>query len=181
MQQQEKRRHRSSQIQKELHHVCPNHRAHPTLKRIKHRQHRDHQNRNAISCAKRHAHNFPDRRYPHALRQRTSPHENHRRHRPHPRSKTLFQKLVGGIEFTLEVLWYKYHAEDYSRHEVAQYQLQKTQVSAKGNRRRPDDRESGSLCRDDRARQRPPRRRAAAQKIVAQILLATPESQRQKA
>ena len=176
MQQQKKRGDRAGHVQHELHHVRPDHRAHSAFKRIKHRQHGDDQNRNALARSKRHAHHFADGRYPHALRQRASPHENHRRHRSHARPESLFQKLVGGVEFALEILWDKYHAENYPRHQVAQDQLQESEISAVSDRWRPDNGKCGGFCRDNRASQRPPRRGAAAQEIVAKILLATAEA-----
>jgi len=58
--------------------------------------------------------------------------------------------------------------------------LKEGEVSAVGNGRRADDRQRGGFGGDDRKGQRPPWRRAAAQKVVGYILLATAETHPQR-
>ena len=53
--------------------------------------------------------------------------------------------------------------------------MQEREISRKGQRRRADNRERRSFRGDDREGQRPPRRRASAQKIIADGALPAPE------
>ncbi len=130
MEQQKECRHRASEIHRELNHVRPNHGAHSAFKRVEQRQDRNNSDGNSVACAKCDAHHFANRRNANSLRQRARSHEHDRRCRPHSRAKTLFEKLVGRVEFTLEVLRDQDHAKNHARDQIAQHELQKAQIAA---------------------------------------------------
>src|ERR1700676_5145261 len=116
----------------------------------------------------------------HALCDGSCNQKGSRRHRPHLLAKSFLDQRIRGEEFPAKVTGQKQKDNEYSPDQIPENKLQKCQVPAIRNRRRPNNRQRRSLRSHNRKRQRPPRRRPSTQKIIAGVLRPPPEMHPQR-
>ncbi len=173
MKQKEEGGDRAGKIEKELHDVGPNHGFHAALERVDEHERHDQQDRGALLGAKRGLDDETDGGDAHAFGQDARDQKRARGDTLYLCAKPPFHQLIGRIIFSPEVAGQKNQYDHHAAHEVSENQLKERQVSRESQCRSADDGERGSFRGDNRKRQCPPGRRAAAQKIVANRALAS--------
>ncbi len=135
---------------------------------------------NLFRCPQHHAHDQRDRRHAHAFRDRARHQKCCCRHRSRPRAESFFDQRIRREKFSAKISRQQQEHDQHAPDQISKHELQKRHVPAVRNRRRPDDRQRGRFRRHDRKRQRPPRRRSPAQKIILRVLRPAPEINAQR-
>src|SRR6516225_8896749 len=92
-------------------------------------------------------------------------------------SEAAVDELVRGEHLAAEILRDKDQADDYAAEQVAEDQLQKTEVAVIRDARRADNGKSAGFGGNDGERNRPPGNVAAGQEIIAQRALRLAEAE----
>ena len=174
--QQNPKRHRAArQIQQELYHVGPDHRLHPAFQRVKHGERNHYEHREPLRGPQYDADHQRNRRHADTLRYGPGDQKRRGCHRTRPLSKSLLDQRIRRKKLPAKIARQQEQHDQYPSHQIPKHELQKCQIPAIRNRRRPDDRKCRSLRSHNRKCQSPPRRRSPTQKIFTRILRSPPE------
>jgi len=137
------------QVQNHLNEISPDDRLHSALKRIDNHQRHNHDDRGALRGAERRPDHQRDGGNAHTLGQRPRDQERRRRCSLDPRSKSFFNKLVGGVKIAFQIAREEQQHDDDATRQKSKHKLQERQVPGEGQRWRPDNGERGGFRGDD--------------------------------
>jgi hypothetical protein len=92
-------------------------------------------------------------------------------------AEPAINQLIGGVHLAAKVLGDEQHADDDSRQQISEYDLQKAEISIKRQAGNADDGQRAGFSGNNRQRNGPPGNVAVSQKIVAESTLRFTEAQ----
>ncbi len=159
-------------VERHLHDVGPDDGRHAAFKSVKKREQHDEDDGRDFAGAQDDGDHQRDGEDAYAFGEGTGHQEDGSGEFADAFTETAAHQFVGGEHFAAEVLRKEEHRDHDASQQVAEDDLEEAEVAAEGQGRRADNGEGAGLGRYDGKRDGPPGRRAASQKVVAQVFLA---------